>query len=496
MEHLITTAKYTLTALYVAGFVLLCAFGFHRHYLSSVFNKNKSGVPRPVRRFKKLPRVTVQLPVYNEMYVASRLIKAVCAIDYPVELLHIQVLDDSTDSTTEIAEASVREFRSHGLNIELIHRNNREGFKAGALAEGLRHTDSELIAIFDADFIPPSDFLRQTVDFFTDPNVGGVQVRWGHLNRDYSTLTKAQSVLLDGQFIIEQSSRYYGGMFFNFNGTAGVLRRRCIESAGGWQHDTLTEDLDLSYRAQLKGWRFIYLKDVVADAELPVDMNAFKAQQHRWTKGAIQTAKKILPHILKNPLLSYKVKIEAAFHLLGGLSYPLLLMVLLLMTPVAYFWRSLGWEKVILLNLIAISAGTLSLLRFYSIALKEVYGQGWKRRAHHIPVAIALGTGIAVNNTKAVLEALLGKSSEFTRTPKFAVTNKGEGWAHKNYTSPKGFTAVIELALGLFFTALTLYALSAGHIIWVPLAFYIQLGFLYTSISSLLPRHKKTGRVG
>ncbi len=485
IETLAVFTKGFITIIYLIIFGLLCVFGVHRYYLAYLFNKHKNQITKPKRRFKKLPIVTVQLPIYNEMYVVERLISAVCDIDYPKELLEVQVLDDSTDETKEIADKCVNTHKALGFNIQYLHRDNRKGFKAGALEEGLKSAKGELIAVFDADFIPPKDFLRKTVDFFSNSKVGMVQVRWGHVNLDYSALTRAQSILLDGHFVIEQASRFYGGRFFNFNGTAGVLRRKCIESAGGWQHDTLTEDLDLSYRAQLKGWKFIYLKDYVANAELPVDMNAFKSQQHRWTKGAIQTAKKLLPQILKAQDLPLKVKIEAAFHLLGNFSYVLLLFLLFLMLPISYLWRSLGWENVVLLNLIAISTGTISVIRFYIITLKEVYGKNWLRYAKYIPLSIALGTGIALNNARAVFEALFSKNSEFKRTPKFAVTSSKDDWRTRGYATSKELTTLLELAIGLIFTFQTLYAIFMGYLGWVPFLLIIQLGFLYTSTLSI-----------
>lgn len=485
LETLTLTAKILLTSVYLITFGLLCAFGLHRFYLSHLFNKHKTKVPKPKGRFKKLPKITVQLPVFNEMYVVERLISAVCEIDYPKELLEIQVLDDSTDETTEIAGNCVNSYKALGFQVHHIHRDNREGFKAGALEEGLKYAKGELIAIFDADFIPPKDFLQKTVHFFTEPKIGMVQVRWGHVNLNYSTLTKAQSILLDGHFVIEQASRFYGNRFFNFNGTAGVLRKRCIESAGGWQHDTLTEDLDLSYRAQLKGWKFIYLKDVVAEAELPVDMNAFKSQQHRWAKGAIQTAKKLLPQILRNKELPLRIKTEAAFHLLGNFSYVFLLVLLFLMFPMAYFWHGIGWENVILINLFAISAGTLSVVRFYIVTLKEVYGERWISYAKYIPVSFALGAGIAINNSKAVFEALFGTASEFKRTPKLAVTSKVDNWRARKYTSSKELTTLVELAVGFLFLFQTFYAVFMKHIGWIPFLVIIQVGFFYTSMLSI-----------
>ncbi len=485
MENLILIAKVVVTAVYLITLLLLCAFGLHRHYLAYLFNKYKNKTPEPVGRFEELPFVTVQLPVYNEMYVVERLISSVCEIDYPRELMEIQVLDDSTDQTQEIAGVCVDEYKSLGFQISYIHRDNRTGFKAGALENGLKSAKGELIAIFDADFIPPRNFLRKTVDFFCDPKIGMVQVRWGHVNLDYSSLTKAQSILLDGHFVIEQTSRFHGGSFFNFNGTAGVLRKSCIESAGGWQHDTLTEDLDLSYRAQLKGWRFVYLKDNPVNAELPVDMNGFKSQQHRWAKGAIQTAKKLLPRILSAKELPLSIKIEAAFHLLGNFAYVLLLILLTLMLPISYFWNSLGWEQVVFFNLFVVSACTISVIRFYLISLKEVHGKDWKKYLKYVPLSIAVGSGISINNSKAVLEALLGRNSEFRRTPKFAVTSKGDNWRARRYSSSREITAIIELAVGLLFMFQTFYAVIMGYLGWVPFLLLIQFGFIYTGMLSI-----------
>src|SRR5918992_27974 len=282
--------------------VILAVYGWHRYYLVYLYMKNKDRQPVPAGSLAELPRVTVQLPIYNEMYVADRLIDSVCALDYPRELLEIQVLDDSTDETTSVAERAVRRQAAEGIDISYLHRTNRRGYKAGALEAGMKVATGEYVAIFDADFIPPADFLQRTIQFFTDPKIALVQARWGHINQDYSLLTKIQSILLDGHFVLEHGSRNRGGCFFNFNGTAGIWRRAAITDAGGWHHDTLTEDLDLSYRAQLRGWQFVFLQDHVAPAELPVEMNAFKSQQHRWAKGSIQTFLKLMPRILHSNL--------------------------------------------------------------------------------------------------------------------------------------------------------------------------------------------------
>jgi cellulose synthase/poly-beta-1,6-N-acetylglucosamine synthase-like glycosyltransferase len=280
---------------------ILAIYGWHRYYLVYLYMKNKGKVPAapPLLTDGQLPRVTIQLPIFNEMYVADRLIAAVCEMDYPKHLLEIQVLDDSTDETTGIAEMAVRRHAARGFDIHYLHRVDRRGFKAGALEAGLAVAKGEFVAIFDADFIPSTDFLKRTLPHFaTDPKIGMVQARWGHINQDYSLLTKIQSILLDAHFVLEHGGRNRAGCFFNFNGTAGIWRRTAIETAGGWQHDTLTEDLDLSYRAQLAGWRFIFLADLVSPAEVPVEMNSFKSQQHRWAKGSIQTCMKLLPRIL------------------------------------------------------------------------------------------------------------------------------------------------------------------------------------------------------
>ena len=494
MEYFILISKIVTTVVYGLSLLLLCTFGIHRYYLSYLYSRNKNKVPTPKGKFTKLPMVTVQLPIYNEMYVVERLISTVCDIDYPKELLEIQVLDDSTDKTTEIAQSCVDYYKDKGFNIECLHRENREGYKAGALREGLKSAKGELVAIFDADFMPPRDFLKRTVDFFFDSQVGIVQVRWGHVNQDYSTLTKSQSILLDGHFMIEQTARFNNGMFFNFNGTAGVIRKECIESSGGWQHDTLTEDLDLSYRAQLCGWKLVYLKDTTADAELPVDMNAFKSQQHRWAKGGVQTAFKILPQVFRNKDLPFKVKSEAFFHLFGNISYILLLLLLLLMFPMGFFWQSVAWHKLVLFNLFAISAGTLSFAFFYALTVKETHGDNWLHYLKFVPVAISVGAGIAVNNSKAVLEAFIGKKSEFVRTPKFAVTSKSDNWrTRKSYVSSKEITALIEITLGILFCLQTLYAVYKGYYGWIPFLLIIQFGFLYTGFLSISHGKGKKG---
>src|SRR5436853_6878740 len=333
------------TICYMSVLIGLSAYGIHRYVIIYLFLKHRKRATLPAGHFEDLPRVTMQLPIFNEVYVVERLLRSVSEIDYPKDRLQIQVLDDSTDDTKELTASCVAELQGRGFNVELIHRTDRTGFKAGALETGLASAQSEFVCILDADFVPQPDLLKRTIHFFTDPKVGMIQTRWGHLNRGYSLLTRVQAMFLDGHLLLEQTARSRSGRFFNFNGTAGLWRRTCIEDAGGWQHDTLTEDLDLSYRAQLKGWRFVFLPDLVTPAELPVDMNGFKSQQHRWTKGSIQTCLKLLPAVWKAKL-PVLVKFEATAHLTSNYAYLLLFFLCILMHPSANdggysWWRML-----------------------------------------------------------------------------------------------------------------------------------------------------------
>ncbi len=313
--------EFALLGAYFLTLVILAVFGLHRYIMVFLYFRHKDNRALPAPPPRTLPRVTVQLPLYNEMYVVDRLLESVTRIDYPRELLEIQVLDDSTDETVAIAREAVARYREAGFDIHYVHRSCRTGYKAGALDEGMKVATGEFILIFDADFVAPADILQKSLGHFDDPKVGMVQARWGHVNRDYSLLTQVQSILLDGHFILEHGGRNRAGRFFNFNGTAGIWRRSAIVDGGGWQHDTLTEDLDLSYRTQMRGWRFVFLQDVISEAEIPVEMNSFKSQQHRWAKGSIQTCKKLLPTILASDL-SLPIKVEAAFHLTANFAYP------------------------------------------------------------------------------------------------------------------------------------------------------------------------------
>ena len=479
--------------LYFFVLSLLAIYGVHRYFLVYLYMKHRSPVPVPSRALDPLPPVTVQLPIFNEMYVVNRLIDAVCEIDYPRELLEIQVLDDSTDETREIAQAAVRRHVTDGVNIVYVRRDTRRGFKAGALDAGLKIARGRLIAIFDADFVPPFDFLRRTVPLFEDSAVGMVQARWGHLNQDYSLLTKIQAILLDGHFVLEHGSRHRAGRFFNFNGTAGVWRRDAIESAGGWQHDTLTEDLDLSYRAQLNGWAFIFLQDLEAPAELPVEMDAFKSQQHRWAKGSVQTCRKLLPRVWRSKL-PLKIKVEASFHLSAYFHYLPMLALSLLIFPSVYIRSRMGWYALLYIDAPLFCAATLSFAHFYAISQREVYPD-WKTRLKYLPALLAVGIALCVNNVRAVLEGLLDGEAEFTRTPKYGIEREQDAWIGKKYRQSRSLQPLVEVGLGLYFTGTVLYTLISGIYVAVPLLVLFQFGFLYTGLVSLVQQHMSDGLV-
>jgi cellulose synthase/poly-beta-1,6-N-acetylglucosamine synthase-like glycosyltransferase len=482
-----TPAETFILATYFFVLVILAVYGWHRYYLVYLYMKNKDRRPVPAGQFDTLPAVTIQLPIYNEMYVADRLIDAVCQLDYPRELLEIQVLDDSTDETRSVAEQAVRRNAARGLDIHYIHRTDRTGYKAGALEAGLRVARGEFIAIFDADFMPTADFLRETVPFFTDPKVALVQARWGHINQDYSLLTKIQSILLDGHFVLEHGGRNRGGMFFNFNGTAGIWRRTAIADAGGWQHDTLTEDLDLSYRAQLRGWQFVFLQDLVAPAEVPVEMNAFKSQQHRWAKGSIQTCRKLLPTILQSNL-PLAVKAEAFFHLSANFNYLLMCVLSILMAPSMVIRYNMGWYEMLLIDIPLFFAATASVANFYMVCQRELHAD-WTTRLKYLPFLMSIGIGLTVNNTKAVFEALFNKQSEFARTPKYRIEGSEDEWIGKKYRQNFTVQPMIELALGLYFTATVFYALSNGIYGTLPFLVLFQIGFLYTGLLSIVQQY-------
>ena len=471
---------------YFIVLILLASYGLHRYILVYLYYKNRRNrTTEPASQFTELPRVTVQLPMFNERYVAERLIDCVCKLKYPVEKLDIQVLDDSTDDTVEVVRNLVERYAALGHSITYHHRENREGFKAGALQEGMKTAQGEFIAIFDADFTPPEDFLLKTIHHFADPKIAMVQTRWTHINRNYSFLTEVEAILLDGHFVLEHSGRACSGVFFNFNGTAGVWRARAIEDAGGWQHDTLTEDTDLSYRAQLNGWKFIYLQDVECPAELPVEMTAFKTQQARWAKGLIQTGKKILPRVLKSDVPRH-TKIEAWYHLTANLSYPLMIVLSVLLLPAMIIRFYQGWFQMLYIDLPLFLASTFSISSFYLVSQRVLFPKTWPRALLYLPFLMALGIGLTITNTRAVLEALIGKQSAFTRTPKYRVENRKDKVGATRYRRRLGWIPWVELLIGSYFAMTVYYALQNENYITVPFLLLFVIGYWYTGLMSLL----------
>jgi cellulose synthase/poly-beta-1,6-N-acetylglucosamine synthase-like glycosyltransferase len=471
---------------YFVVLIILAGYGLHRYVLVYMYYKNrKNRTTEPPQRFTELPRVTIQLPIFNEQFVVDRLVDAICRLDYPKDKLDIQVLDDSTDETVEVADAVVQRYAALGNPITYIHRTNRQGFKAGALQEGLNTAKGEFIGIFDADFVPPEDWLMRVIHHFTNPSIGMVQTRWTHLNRDYSFLTNVEAILLDGHFVLEHGGRSRSNVFFNFNGTAGMWRRQAIEDAGGWQHDTLTEDTDLSYRAQLKGWKFKYLQDVECPAELPIEMTAFKTQQARWAKGLIQTSKKILPKIF-NSEAPRKTKIEAWYHLTANISYPLMIVLSTLLLPAMIIRSFGGLFQMLLIDLPLFLASTFSISSFYLVSQKELFPKSWLKTFLYLPFLMALGIGLTITNTKAVMEALFGVQSAFVRTPKYRVqTRKEKSAAARKYRKRLGIVPWIELLIGCYFALTIWYAMASDNYFTVPFLMIFVLGYWYTGFMSL-----------
>jgi len=471
---------------YFIVLVVLAGYGIHRYVLVYMYYKNrKNKVTEPDAYFTELPRITVQLPIYNEEYVVERLLESICRLDYPKDKLDIQVLDDSTDETVGIASASVERYAALGYDIVYLRRSNRQGFKAGALREGLKSAKGELIAIFDADFIPPEDWLLRVVHHFANPAIGMVQTRWTHLNRHYSFLTEVESILLDGHFVLEHGGRSRAGVFFNFNGTAGMWRRQAIEDAGGWESDTLTEDTDLSYRSQLAGWKFRYLEDLECPAEVPIEMTAFKTQQARWAKGLIQVAKKTLPKIMRSkaPL---RVKVEAWYHLTANLSYPLMIVLATLLMPAMIIRFYQGWFQMLLIDLPLFLASTFSVSSFYLVSQKALFPKSWPRTFLYLPFLMALGIGLTVTNSRAVIEALFGVQSPFKRTPKYRVLSKHDKVIAAKYRRRLGLVPWIELIIGCYFALTIIYAMQNENFFTVPFLVIFVLGFWYTGLMSLL----------
>jgi cellulose synthase/poly-beta-1,6-N-acetylglucosamine synthase-like glycosyltransferase len=478
---------WTILILYFAILTVLAVYGGYRVKQVIDFWRYRRLIPEPKGKFAEedLPLITVQLPLFNEMYVVERLIKAVTEIDYPSEKLEIQVLDDSTDETVKLAEATVAKYVQQGFDIHYLHRSDRTGFKAGALEQGLKIAKGELLAIFDADFVPKPDCLRKLVDFFTDPLVGCAQMRWSHINGDYNLLTRLQTIMLDGHFVVEQTTRNRTGGFFNFNGTAGIWRRRAIALSGGWQHDTLTEDTDLSFRAQLMGWKFVYLLDEEAPAEIPVEINAFKAQQRRWAKGVMQVAIKLYPRIWRAPL-PFRVKLEMFFRLTGNISYPLMIVASLLQFPLLLVRYNQPFYHLMILDLPLLFFSSISVFLFYGTAVWYL-GERRTPRMLHLPLVMGLGIGLAFSNARAVMEALLGIKSDFVRTPKYSVElTSDETWKAKKYKRKRGWLPLVELSFSVYFLLAIVYAARLHMWGTIPFLSLFFFGFGYMGVMSIL----------
>lgn len=470
-------------ALYLLVLSILGIYGFHRAHLVWLFWRHRNRLLKPPQEWNELPIVTVQLPMYNELYVAERLLESIALLDYPKDRLELQVLDDSTDETTSIVERKVAELKARGFDITHIHRTDRTGFKAGALEQGMKIAKGDFLMVFDADFVPTPDIVRRLIPHFTDPKVGMVQARWDHLNRDYSMLTRAQALMLDGHFVIEHIARNRSGRFFNFNGTAGIWRKTAIMDAGGWQHDTITEDMDLSFRAQIRGWKFVYVPDAVAPAEVPCEMNSFKGQQFRWAKGSAQTTKKILPMVLRAPL-PLRVKLEAVFHLTNNFAYLFLVALACLQLPNMLLRRKLDNPQLLLLDVPLFLATSGSIILFYLSTHHFLYRNVWDA-AKRLPLMMALGIGLSVNNAHAVLQGLFTRDAEFVRTAKHGITDRKESWKKRKYKASKNMATAIELLFGLYFIFTIGMAAYTGAWTSIPFLVLFMVGFLYVGLLSL-----------
>ncbi|MCS7205797.1 MAG: glycosyltransferase family 2 protein [Leptospiraceae bacterium] len=484
---------FALISVYFIDVFLLFIYGVHLYVMIYLYKKNKhkciSNLEKPPIDLEKtdlnqIPEVAIQLPIYNEYYVVDRLLDSIRNIRWPKEKLYIQVLDDSTDETVEKVSKIVKKMQDDGYRIELIHRNNRVGFKAGALKEGLEKIKAEYVAIFDADFIPNPDFFVKLIPYFQDPEIGMIQTRWGHINKNFSLLTYAQSLGIDGHFVIEQVARNGSGLWMNFNGTAGIWRKQCIIDAGSWESDTLTEDFDLSYRAELKGWKFRYFSDIVNDAELPVTIQAFKSQQFRWCKGSIQTAIKLIPRIIKANL-PWKIKIEAIIHLTNYLVHPLMILNILLTLPLIhiekwsnYKFSNLATEFVLFIAFL-LSISTFAPTIFYLYTQKELH-QNWKKKIPYMFVLMMIGIGISVSNTKAFLEAIFGKISNFQRTPKYKIETKNDNYINRSkYKQNIDPTILVEFLFFIYCLLTIWFAYSYEKYLVIPFMFIYAIGFFY-----------------
>ena len=466
--------------LFIISAILITAYTCNFYYLVFLANKRKK-IAKTVDL--GTPSVTIQLPIYNEKYVAKRLVDAVCNLDYPKDQMNIMVLDDSDDDTVDVLEKTVNYYKTQGFQIEHIRRGTRKGYKAGALKYAMQITDTELVAIFDADFIPPTWFLKRAIPHFSKPSIGLIQCRWGHVNENYSTITQVQALSLDFHFLIEQKAKSDSHLFMNFNGTAGIWKRDCIEDAGGWHTATLVEDLDLSYRAQMKGWKCVFLPDIVVDAELPAQMNAAKRQQFRWAKGSIQCATKLLFDIAVKRKVSIEAKIQAFVQLTRHIVYPLMLIQFLAL-PILLAGQ-VNLYVVSFLPIITFATYLAMGPGAYILVIQNMYGKSWKSKAKLLPALLIYNAGMSVNNTVAVFDAVFGRKNEFLRTPKYGIIKKEDDWKGKAYNLPFTQTTLLEIFFGVYGTLAIFISIFSNNPIFVPIIAIQTLGFFYIAYMSL-----------
>ena len=483
--------------IFVAIAWIMTAYTLNFHYLSfrSIRNKYHEKIRiqnRKANANTHFPMVTIQLPIYNEKYVAQRLIEAVCKMDYPREKLEIQVLDDSDDETSELVELVVQRFRREDVDISILRRENRTGFKAGALQNGLKTAKGEFIAIFDADFIPPTNFLKKVLPYFATSKIGLVQCRWGHINEEYSVLTGAQAVSLDLHFLIEQKAKSLSNLFMNFNGTAGVWRSSCIVDSGGWHIGTLVEDLDLSYRAQMKGWKCIFVEDIIVHGELPVQMNAAKRQQFRWAKGSVQVASKLLMQIISQVGIPLDTKIQVFVQLTKHIINPLFLIQFLIfpvLLALNYEIQATAWSAILGI-IIYLILGPVT----YVFMIRKIWGKNWKNKTLQYLFLILFASGISINNSVAVFDAIVGKKNEFLRTPKFGVIEKRQKWESQSYVLPFTKTTVLEIFFSLYGCVALIISLMSGHPLFIPVIAIQTLGFMYVAYLSIIQSQTKNNK--
>ncbi|PIW33470.1 MAG: glycosyl transferase [Nitrosopumilales archaeon CG15_BIG_FIL_POST_REV_8_21_14_020_37_12] len=477
--------------LFIVSAIIITAYTCNFYYLAILSGRRKEILDTTEMG---TPSVTVQLPIYNEKYVAKRLVEAVCHMDYPKEKMRIMVLDDSDDDTVELLENVVNDYKKQGFRIEHIRRGTRKGYKAGALKYAMQTTDTEYVAIFDADFIPPHWFLRRAIPHFTKSNIGLVQCRWGHVNENYSAITQAQALSLDFHFLIEQKAKSNSHLFMNFNGTAGIWKRTCIEDAGGWHTATLVEDLDLSYRAQMKGWKCVFLPDIVVDAELPVQMNAAKRQQFRWAKGSIQCAIKLLSDIIVKRKVAVEAKIQAFIQLTRHIVYPLML-VQFLTLPILLA-SHMNLYVISFLPAITIATYLAMGPGAYVMIIQSMYHKSWKSKAKILPALLVYNAGMSVNNSVAVFDAVLGKKNEFLRTPKYGIISKGDDWRDKAYNLPFTQTTLLEIFFGVYGILGIFISIFSNNPIFVPIIGLQTVGFFYIAYMSLSHTQFKRNKSG